>query len=336
MKTKFVHFFVIFSFLFLSACGTSPRPPYSKPNPTISTGESNTPTFSGKIFTHPGSSRDGATLHAVIVADTNDSSVGKSVKVDLTNMQSLLGDISRHTGLATAGKSVSGRELSRGNVMTAINSLSIKSNDVVIFYYSGHGFNPGNSKWPGMDLKNGRLTLKKVRNTLQQKNPRLLIVIADTCNGFTRGAEGGFRYSKAAEKQKNYRELFLKYRGTITASSSKPGQFSRGNKIIGGYYTDALLINLSKELASLNRPSWQALMKRANKPITKDGFLQEPQSKVQVEYRGNTPTTQIQQTPHVEVSPGQDATITCQSYFKESGQECCRLTNGQKRCWADD
>jgi hypothetical protein len=294
-------YLVIFSFLFLSACGTSPDIP-ADTNKT---------------------SRNGATLHTIIVADTNDFSIGESVQIDLQNMQGLIQNISQHTGLVMAGEAITGDEVSSSNINNAINNLSVGSDDVVIFYYSGHGYNPGNSKWPGMSLENGTLTIKDVRNMLKQKNPRLLIVMADTCNGFTRGVS---RYYKSPEKTENYNKLFLKYRGIITASSSKPGQLSWGNKQTGGLYTDALLRSFNKELASQSNPSWERLMEHANKPLN-GGKLQEPQYKAEVSMIGAS----------ISFDPSGTRTLRCKSnYFHEGGQECCTLTNDEKRCWMDD
>jgi len=283
-----------------------------------------------------------ATLHAIIAIDTNDPSIGASVKIDLRNMQNLVADIAQHTRLATAGEAISGSRLTVGNVNKAVESLSVGTDDVVIFYYSGHGFNPGGTKWPAMNLEDGDLGLKTVREKLRAKNPRLLIVMADTCNGFQN--RGGFRFSKDAGKPNNYKVLFLKYRGVITASSSKPGQYSWGNERIGGLYTDAFLKSLNRELASKQKPTWKAVMERANAPIQASGSLQEPQYKFQeLNYveGGWTPPpppppTPDCRTPDCLPAPPSSAMGTCVGYFYEGEQECCRDKRGQKRCWMDD
>lgn len=303
-------YFFIFSFLFLSACTTTPIQHHT-----------------GDDFQYP-DQRDGsaATLHSIIVADTDDYSIGESVEIDLQNMQGLIRNISQQTGLVMAREAITGK-LSSSNINNAINNLSVKSDDVVIFYYSGHGYSPGNSKWPGMSLDNGNLTIKDVRNMLKQKNPRLLIVMADTCNGFTRSVS---RYYKSPEKTENYNQLFLKYRGIITASSSKPGQLSWGNKQTGGLYTNAFLRSINQELASQSNPSWNNLMERANQPLN-GGELQQPQYKAEVSMIGASI-----KPPSIPFDPPETTTLTCSNYFHEAGQECCNLTNGEKRCWMDD
>jgi len=326
---KFVKILFLFSFLFLSACGGSSTSRVTEMNGSWT-----------------GSKADG-TLHALIVVDTDDRSVGESVKIDLQNMQNLMRDISQYTEMRENTQQISGNDVTRGNVNSAINNLSVGSNDVVFFYYSGHGFNPGRSKWPAMSLNDGSLTLKEVKATLKRKKPRLLIVMADTCNSFTGGR---FPPLGSARGSDNYKELFLKYQGVITASSSKPGQYSWGNERIGGLYTYQFLGSLNQELSSTQRPSWDALMSRANKFIQAGGSSQQPQSKVEVAYIGvgigggnsfvfDDPCERTPQAPGCNPisSPGLEATGTCVGsyYTNSSGEECCRDQQGIERCWDD-
>lgn len=310
-------YFFIFSFLFLSACQTS--------TPIHDTGYDSS-SLEGRT------SKNEATLHAIIVADTDDESIGESVKIDLQNMQALIQNISQHTGLLMAGEAISGDNVSTSNINNAINNLSVGSDDVVIFYYSGHGYNPGDgSTWPGMSLKDdAKLTIKNVRDMLKQKNPRLLIVMADTCNGFSRSV---FRYAKSQEKTENYKILFLKNRGIITASSSIPGQLSWSNNQVGGLYTNAFLISLNQELASQSNPSWKSLMERANKPLN-GGALQQPQYNANVSVIGTSIQTSVPPQPTTLTNSPLPGTLTCSKYFNE--RKCCYLTNGEKRCWNND
>ena len=54
-----------------------------------------------------------ANLHAILVGDTNDDNIGESVSVDLKNLQSLIDDIVKHTGLTLYGKIIQGNSLKR-------------------------------------------------------------------------------------------------------------------------------------------------------------------------------------------------------------------------------
>ena len=277
-----------------------------------------------------------ATLHAILAVDTNDNRIGTSVKIDLVIMQNLVNKISRYTGLTTAGSAISGNELNWHSIMEAVEKLSVGSDDVVLFYYAGHGYNPGNSAWPAMSLKGNNLPLKTVREALKAKKPRLLIVMADTCNGT--GNRGGFN-AREAGKAENYKVLFLKYRGTITASSSEPGEFSYSNAQIGGFYTNAFFNSLIKELDSNQTPSWEAIMKRANAPLSHGS--QHPQAKVDVELIReaivNNTDGCSRRNPQGCVGGVSAAPIntgTCQKRYRRGGKKCCLDWQGKEHCWS--
>jgi hypothetical protein len=294
-----------------------------------------------------------ATLHAILVGDTNVSDVGASVQIDQRRLQGLVKSISEYTGMTLNSHLVSGNQLSRANVEKAISSISAGSDDVIFFFWNGHGFNDekSNSEFPTMYLGNWQNTLglEEVANKLGQKKPRLLIVIGDTCNkpmGDSRGAD-----IARGEKEENYKVLFSKARGTILASSSIKNQFSFGNNQAGGLYTSAFLSSLSKELAASGTPSWKTLMNRAKAPINVgEGTIQNPQSNVNVTY-GGEPNGGGHDGCQVEDSRGNiqdcdapppkpnegNATCVKGSYYKkaETKQECCRREGGGEKCWDD-
>ncbi|RKZ63221.1 MAG: hypothetical protein DRR08_04055 [Candidatus Parabeggiatoa sp. nov. 2] len=298
---------------------------------------------SGRNFTRQFSAgsgrRDGGTLHAILVADTNDDSIGKSVKIDLGNMEKLVSEISQHTGILLTGGSISGNDVNKSQILSVVEGLSVGPEDIVIYYYSGHGHNPGGTAWPAMVLEGGSLPLKTVREKLKAKGPRLLIVMADTCNGFSNRRT--FNASRAGGKKANYEYLFLKHKGVITASSSEPGEYSWGNEQIGGLFTDALLNSLNQELVASN-PSWKAIMKGATKPLQGGSSKpQHPQVKLDVTPIGALPTVDCNRTPtHPDCVPIPGAVRpslsgTCQgpSYSKR-GQKCCKTGQGREHCWS--
>ncbi|OQW89681.1 MAG: hypothetical protein BWK78_07300 [Thiotrichaceae bacterium IS1] len=277
-----------------------------------------------------------ATLHAILVGDTNDSSIGISVRVDMERLQVLVQSISEHTGLTLNRQYITGDQLTRENVERTINGASVDSDDVVFFFWNGHGNNAGESVLPTMGLKNGQLGLSQVKTTLSAKNPRLLIVIGDTCNV---GREGPVQNRRGNPKPENYRELFLKYRGTILASGSKKGYYSWGSTD-GGFYTLQFLDSLNDELSKSGRPSWNDLMSRADKVINvRPGVIQPPQSKVEVSYVENVDgvgggdSCRLGEPCNNTPAPG--ANWTCVTPEEEVGNDrrCCQASNGKRECW---
>ncbi len=255
------------------------------------------------------------TLHAVVVANTNDWQTGASFRKDLSRIKELAGTISSHTQLTLRFYEISGNHLTRNKVTSTLEKLPIESNDVVIFHYAGHGGRASNksSPWPSMDIDGGALDLDWVKSTLEDKKPRFLIILADTCNNFDDSlspvwSRGGSS-SGGTSSSESYRQLFLNYRGHVFAFGSKPGQSSWGNSEHGGFFTDAFIKNLNNELASSN-PNWHSIMKRTEAPIEVGGKVQNPQSKVDI-----TPV----HAGIVEPIPDQ-----CYYFYKPNGVLCCR------------
>src|SRR5262249_26727781 len=136
-------------------------------------------------------------------------------------------------------------------------------NDAVIFYYAGHGFRRPNTTTnfplfacaaptndeslqfpPNIGLSDvvGQLT--------QDRKPRFLLAIADTCNVVVQFGEAvGERGSAIVPPtilKAGLRHLFLNYRGTLTMSASQPGEtawyrVSGTPNNIGGFFTNQFL-----------------------------------------------------------------------------------------------
>jgi hypothetical protein len=251
--------FIIFNILLLSACN----------KPVVKDIESVT-------------SRSPSTLHAIIIADTNNETVGKSVQIDMKNINRLLESIVGNTKLRLETQSISGNQLNRENVTQAVNKLRVKPDDMVFFYYSGHGANTEKgSEWPSMLINNKLTSLDAIISQLSMKKPRFLMVLSDSCNNFISNISGSKSPTRNRPKPANYRQLFLNYRGYIIASSSIPGQRSWGNNHTGGLFTYAFISSLNKNY------DWNQIMQEATKPHTiytlRRRNIQQPQYTIEIE-----------------------------------------------------
>ncbi|GEM_PF-2421829 len=239
-----------------------------------------------------------ATLHAIIITDTSDPSL--HADQDRDNLKQLVANIHEATGLESNSTSTviievvphSGYE----KVKNAVTGLPVTAEDVVIFYYAGHGNNTEQSSWPAMavegeDTKDDKLVeLNWVKETLSNKSPRLLIAIADTCNEFldepSRG-EGTILGEGVGSYKQAYRKLFLGYRGVIMAAGAIPEQQAFSNQG-GGRFTQQWLTSLKEELKSAE-PDWNNIAVGSVKDIpvenpveARDQKVQSPQMEVKV------------------------------------------------------
>ncbi len=284
-----------------------------------------------------------ANFHAIIIADTNDATIGSSVMIDKRKINTLTSNIASNTGLILKQYNIYGYNYNYNTVKRSLNNLSVRSDDVVMFYYSGHSNNAG-GKWPALNLKGRSLKLDRVISSLKAKKPRLLLVIADSCNNLTsRGSSvNNFMSLRGVpvQKKQNYQQLFLKQKGVIIMGAAIPGEYAWGNSQHGGFFTYQLLEGLNQEFASSSAASWNQVVKRAEVPIRLPyGVVQHPQSEVNV---SSFTKVQIEKCYYVYNSAGslccrKSTGTTCEQpiiskcpyyFFNRSGSLCCRRSTG--------
>jgi hypothetical protein len=221
-----------------------------------------------------------ADLHVILITDTLAPGIEQSVKADLTTLQNKVKIIANYTGLNLKETVFVGESLTTGTVMSALNEMIFESEDVVIFYYSGHGYRAYSKKndnpWPTLffSKENRGIDFYSLTELIMQKKPRFLLSLADCCNniimdGFipeVKVSDFSMRtlntFSMEERLRQNYTALFLKSKGTILISSSKTGEFSWGTKY-GGLYTQAFFEFLDAEVKGFQEPSWNAILQRA-------------------------------------------------------------------------
>lgn len=226
-------------------------------------------------------SLDAADLHAIIVADTNDPSIGNSTEVDLENMRNEMHRISLYTGLNLKETTISGKETLPEKVLAKINKLKIKKNDVVIFYFSGHGYRTASKKespWPNLFFSQAGkgIDYDLIGKKLEAYHPRLLMVIADACNSLIPDDYAPPLVKKMMMRalsqetlENNYRKLFMEVKGVIMVTSSQAGEPSWGTPQ-GGLFTVALLHNLGDSVKSSSEPSWYSILDNASFQVNKE------------------------------------------------------------------
>ncbi|MDO5524697.1 MAG: caspase family protein [Prevotella sp.] len=187
----------------------------------------------------------GQTFHAIIFANTKNSSIGESVEVDFNRMEVEMTTIAKSIGYNLKKSYYYGtsESFSRNSLEQMINGLSCSPDDIVFFYYSGHGGRAENENtiFPEMCLfvndadlvsKSQLYPLHDVYSRIKAKNPRLTIVMGDLCNSVM---EGFYRDDSKASKGATilskgtcnvYKNLFLNAKGGIIVASSEPNYTS--------------------------------------------------------------------------------------------------------------
>src|SRR5262245_37623733 len=88
-------------------------------------------------------------LHVIIAADTTDKSIGDGIRANVERMQTFLAKV-KSADIEVVEVDVLATEFSCRNILAKASELDIKSEDAVLFYYSGHGFrrNSTQTKFP--------------------------------------------------------------------------------------------------------------------------------------------------------------------------------------------
>jgi hypothetical protein len=184
-------------------------------------------------------------------------------------------------------------------VQTAINNLKPSSNDIVVFYYTGHGFRtPENSRrFPNLKLKNFRndrknfpdsiswikkdrqdnitysLNIEDIFSSIKKKGARFNLVMSDCCNNdiFSTNAigtkPGKTKASGIDWSEDNIRVLFLnKAPMSVLVTAASTGQKATSNNDFGGFFSYFFKTSMEKYSSKLQTgPSWDLIMQDAQK-----------------------------------------------------------------------
>jgi len=227
-------------------------------------------------------------LHLILVANTLDKKIGRTCVIDKENVLGLFEEITSFLGIGYSTQVIEGKDFSRRNVDAAIAKVKPGANDIVVFYYTGHGYNPGEGgkQYPNLDLRErtsddigglNTLNIEDIYQLIQAKNARFNLVLSDCCNNdpFSSnsiGSEGVSLRTSSIGWNKNFcSELFLKKRESILMTGASKGQLSAGNVADGGFFTFNLRENIEKsvgKLASANVVNWETIVAQTQKQTT--------------------------------------------------------------------
>ncbi|MDX1904712.1 MAG: caspase family protein [Thermonemataceae bacterium] len=221
-------------------------------------------------------------MHLVLCINTEIGDIGQSCSVDQKAMEVEFREIAKAVGMPFEKYIVNGENFTKANALETLNKLKVGANDVVVFYYSGHGFrwSDQTDTYPQLDMRyssytaigeNTSLPLSQVYNTIVQKGGRLNLVLSDCCNSdvgrnqMTSQTFMAGRSFQGAEIEK-LKGLFLNSSGSLLVTGSSPGEYSWCS-INGGFFTLSFIQALKEEIGYMrnNDPSWDNIVSNAVK-----------------------------------------------------------------------
>lgn len=231
-------------------------------------------------------------LHLLIVASTDDTSIGNSAILDVSRAIKTFRAVAK---ALTIGENiivdtVCGENYNRTNVLNAINGINPqKGKDIVIFYYSGHGFTnpkqPG-KKFPWLDLlhplqkprpdpRDSSLNIEDIYTMIKRKGARLNLVISDCCNNrigdkpIKKDPSPGVRGELDINKwnKTNVKSLFMGGQPlSLLATAATKGERAASNDKYGGFYSNNFLAALTSYFNNdKSSPLWSQVFAEAQK-----------------------------------------------------------------------
>lgn len=232
------------------------------------------------------------TIHWIIFADTHDSDNGTEIINSVAALKSQfinrINDAIEAKGYISNLCVYSGTDFSEEKCKQIINSLSCKSDDIIVFYYLGHGGRADTKDvaaysrkhpWPDLQFNDAYkekefTSLQSIHELLKKKFVRLVVTFGMCCNhqaSFYKkhGLSSQSHKFKLVGKRfakKVGQKLFLRYQGDILISSASPGEYSYGGYKYGGVDVDCYTASLCQVLDRYanndfgNEVSWNSFL----------------------------------------------------------------------------
>lgn len=264
------------------------------------------------------------TIHWLTFIDTTDPNVGK---IDINGREVLYNHFINVVNAAVKEKGykshiqdVYGSDLTPQKCKDIIANLSVTPNDIVIFYYIGHGTHGevGGDIWPLMwmaqDDPNKLIPLKWVHEQIKAKGARLNATIGMCCNVYqpikrnstpSFSVNYGNTFLTDTEKE-SIQKMFLENKGDFLLSSASPGQSSKGGDTALGpmdFFT-CILVKAFEDFAYSGELEWSDLFGVVKEVINEvtDG-QQTPIFVSNLSHASMTPTPAPTPTPVVVTAP---------------------------------
>ncbi|MDP1835177.1 MAG: caspase family protein [Chlamydiales bacterium] len=243
------------------------------------------------LFFHSGG--HAATLHAILVGDVEDPSIGVAVRNDIALMHQRVQDIARLADMSLAETVLTEKDYTYAKVTKELARLTVASDDVIIYYHSSHGFRTSNMSepWPALYFGDNdkSIRLQSLIDIIRSKKPAFSVVLADACNSFVTYAWGYpnapfySNFPSESEQKKGYRRLFRETRGCFIASSSGPGQSSYSLNGVGAIFTGCFLQGLDSALIK-GQADWSKVVAATSQftkqYVTRYGLDQTPKFQI--------------------------------------------------------
>ncbi|WP_316786444.1 caspase family protein [Pedobacter frigiditerrae] len=240
----------------------------------------------------------GASLKLIMVANTLDARIGVTCQLDIDRVKKTFRDIAVALNLNFVYTEVKGVAFNKTNLLNAVNNVTSKNSDIIVFCYTGHGYhfeNDMQNPYPQMDMRTSpkqdaatnTVNVTEVYGKLKTQSAHLKLILTDCCNTildeqkmfskpFASTMRSNIQWSKS-----NCENLFLRQSGVVVASAASIGEIARCNLEYGGYFLFNFLKSLDKSLSVFgSSQSWDNIISETRETVLNMSRMQECEAKV--------------------------------------------------------
>lgn len=217
-------------------------------------------------------------LILLAVANINEPEIGASCLKDMNRAVETFTKLANFMEIKFESKTISGNDYNKATVEKQIASLTPAPNDIIVFYYSGHGFRKSKDsrRFPYIDLRAkpdntymvNSLNIEDIYDSIRKKGARLNLIIGDCCNTevTAKNAIGapiprtkGFSLEWNLE---NCRALFLNpMPRSILVTAADIDQKASSNNDFGGFFSYFFKTSMENQLSFFNKnANWENVL----------------------------------------------------------------------------
>lgn len=227
--------------------------------------------FLFEIFFNSISILQAADLHAILVADFFSFDIQNASASDLKKMYALAKEVAKNGNFKLKATVLAGKESMGKKLISKIKKLNVQEKDVIIFYFSGHGYRTGghaDSPWPFLDFPEEHcgISFKSIIDAIKSKDAWFSLILADCCNweiphGYAPPVLPlkSMLVSKDIQQKSIYQKLFCQTKGVIAIVSAQPGQASYCSQF-GSFFTISLIESLQAAIGGYCNANWEDII----------------------------------------------------------------------------
>lgn len=161
-----------------------------------------------------------------------------------------------------------------------LSNLSIDENDIIVFYYSGHGSNSGIDDYPKLAFNynksgengiNSSEIYQSLKKLCQQKKSHSFYVFADCCNNIS--STGNYNSNILRDMNYKYQSIYDKSKGIgYLISASNKGKFSLSNLDKGSIFRENFE-NIFLQTSTKTDASFQSILKSTQEVMKNNRYV---------------------------------------------------------------